>query len=201
MNYAIFAKDAYNTNPKKPSPHPNYMVDSDLTTKNQSVYYNTKDKKVVWAIRGTDFSSLKDLKQDSLIVANNLEYSKRLKRLKIILKTIKEKYPDYDLIGTGHSLGGALLQKLIISKTKLFDEGHSYAPGTSPLELRDILTSKLTCLIYPKWCKKLKEKNYIYIVPSDPVSTISNLTKIELAKIKRVKAKFPKNPHTIDNYL
>lgn len=202
MNYAIFAKDSYNTDiANKPSPAPGYQIDRELSNNNVSIYVNSKKREVVMAVRGTDFSNRKDLKQDILVIANILNFSTRLANMKRKLKAIESKYPNYGIVLSSHSLGGSINQELVMSiKPKRLKASYSYNPGTSPLMIKTILADQLSCLVYPKWCKNIKRRNFIFVVQTDPISTVSQLKGL-LATVYPTRPKFPANPHTIDNFL
>jgi hypothetical protein len=73
-----------------------------------SAYKDVKKKKIYVAHRGT--KEKRDLSADVAIAFGAEKYHPRFKRATKRVKLIQEENPDYELVQTGHSLGGALAQ-------------------------------------------------------------------------------------------
>jgi hypothetical protein len=96
-------------------------------------FYNL-DNVIVVAIRGTQDQT--DLAADTLAFQNKLRSSERYTRDKATMLEMQQKYPkkDYQYIGVGHSLGGAILDLFL--RDGLIVSGLSYNPLVEPSELK-----------------------------------------------------------------
>ena len=90
---------------------------------------------VLVAIRGTVPSDTRDLKADASIAIGNLKNSDRYVADKAALQQFQLNYPptQYDYYGTGHSLGGAILDQFL--KEGLLQRGVSYNPAVQPQDV------------------------------------------------------------------
>lgn len=73
-----------------------------------SAYKDVRKKKIYVAHRGT--KEKRDLSADLAVAAGAERYHPRFQRATKKVKLIQEENPDYELVQTGHSLGGALAQ-------------------------------------------------------------------------------------------
>ena len=84
---------------------------------------------IIVAIRGTEFSDMKDVAADVSIVSNGLSNSSRYKQDLATLQAVQQKYlpEQYTYYGVGHSLSGAILDKFL--NAGLFKSGVSFNPA------------------------------------------------------------------------
>ena len=82
----------------------NYILDEDLSTKRDKVYYDPVTGKAVHTIAGTD--SLKDWSNNDLIPLGLHEYSNRYKNAEKIQKKANEKYGKSNVDLVTHSQSG-----------------------------------------------------------------------------------------------
>ena len=89
------------------------------------------DKTVILAVRGTDISDMKDLMADISIALGQLRSSQRYKSDIIEINKLKQEPELSHLywIGTGHSLGGALIDEFL--KQGLISEAVTFNPAVS----------------------------------------------------------------------
>ena len=89
-----------------------YNLDTDLSNDETKVFVNPNDKKAVVAYRGTQLnrrkSAKKDLISDAAILFGAEKHDKRFKEANSHFQNVKDKYKDFQLDTTGHSLGGQL---------------------------------------------------------------------------------------------
>ena len=88
----------------------NYILDEDLSTKRDKVYYDPSTGKAVHTIAGTD--SLKDWSNNALIPLGLHEYSNRYKNAERIQKKANEKYGKDNVDLVTHSQSGNIAENL-----------------------------------------------------------------------------------------
>jgi hypothetical protein len=107
----------------------NYVLDKDLSNKNNFIYVNDKEKKIVHNVKGTNPFSLQDIGTDLYLGLNKLENTNRFKDSKKRLSQAKDKYKDYNTTVTGHSLGSSIGEKIADkNKDKFFGLNGYYQP-------------------------------------------------------------------------
>jgi ribosomal protein L25 (general stress protein Ctc) len=153
------------------------------------ILYNPKTKEIVYSIRGTNTSNVKDLAEDVLITTGLSRFSPRAKRLTKLIKKTNNRFSDYDKVVTGHSLG-ANLAKTISDKTKI--PAVVFSRGSSPVNNNPV--TKL-------WDKIFKKESQTtnYSVPGDVISVSAR--KFGDDKQVKVEAKPNKSEHSIDNFI
>lgn len=119
----LAAEGAYGNNP--PPLFGLKLVESTPTLK-----FYVGGNTVVVAIRGT--YDMGDVGADAMVAFGQLARSKRYIEDKKTLEQFQLRYPrdQYDYYGTGHSLGGAILDLFLAEG--LLDEGRSYNPAIQP---------------------------------------------------------------------
>ena len=100
-------------------------------------YVDDAAKTVVVGIRGTQKTDINDLAADVSLALGNLEQSTRFKNDLAALKSFQARYPpsEWDYYGSGHSLGGAILDSFL--DLHLLKSGLSYNAAVQPQHLRD----------------------------------------------------------------
>ena len=83
-----------------------FVFDSGLSNDNEQVYYNPKEKKLVYSVAGTH--NIKDWGTDLWLAAGKLKDTNRYKEADQTLRLAKDKYKPADVTVAGHSLGGAI---------------------------------------------------------------------------------------------
>jgi hypothetical protein len=137
-----------------------------------SVYKDEKAKKIIIANRGTN--KMKDLSADVALGLGLEAFHPRFQRSKALSESMRKQYEGYEIVQTGHSLGGALAE----SSAKKNDRVVTFNKGAGIMDL-----------IRPR---KRKETDYTHVL--DPVSFLSTLQRGG----KNVKkSKLTLNPHSL----
>lgn len=195
MDYSVLAKTAYMRNKQDRQNFANkyfgdrYQLLDQYSDKENTVYYDQKDKKLIQAVRGTDFKNdqggkVSDLASDVLLSFGLETLTPRYKRSEKLLKRLQADYPGMKVDLTGHSLGSTLASDLAM---KYDLESHGFTPGfTYSGQIKKHKT------IHPETAKK-REKNHIYIVQPnesqfDPISISSALSPFHTVHMVKEKA-------------
>lgn len=93
---------------KKAFVNQGYVFDSDLSNNEHQVYFNPKDKKLLYTIKGTNPFSLKDVGTDLWLATGHLKDTNRYKEEKATLDKAKQRYKPSNTTVSGHSLGSSL---------------------------------------------------------------------------------------------
>jgi hypothetical protein len=83
-----------------------YELDESLSNHNQQVYYNPKNKKLMYNIAGTH--NISDWGTDAYLSVGKLKDTNRYKEAETTFKKAKEKYGVDRAKISGHSLGGTI---------------------------------------------------------------------------------------------
>ena len=164
---------SYQTN--RPDVIDNYNLDKELSDPETAIYYNQSN--VIIGFRGT--ANVKDLITDIDIVKGTTN-DPRYKQAIDIYNKVKSKYPNLNIIATGHSLGGNLalyLNSLYGIQSESFNAG---------LGLGFIKSN-------PN-----KDRAILNIIKGDPISSLGALS--NLGKV-RVYNAITDNPHSMKNYI
>jgi hypothetical protein len=102
-------KETYSKNPKNDIG--DYILDKDLSTDEQKVYYNPKTGQTLVSHRGTE-STLKDWSNNLQYAVGNYENTDRYKRGEKVQKAAEKKYGKENISTIGHSQGAVLSRKL-----------------------------------------------------------------------------------------
>jgi hypothetical protein len=115
-----------------------YQFDPSLSSDETKVFVNPDTQKVVVAYRGTQLkdskSRWKDLKSDAALAFGLEKYDKRFQESNKHFKKVKEKYPDYKLDLTGHSLGGQISKYVTDNNLEDVNSNITFSRGTGLLE-------------------------------------------------------------------
>lgn len=83
-----------------------YLLDEELSSHNQQVYYHPKKKKVLYTVTGTH--NMKDAGTDVALAFGKLKDTDRYKEADRTYKQAKQKYGVDKATVMGHSLGGTI---------------------------------------------------------------------------------------------
>jgi hypothetical protein len=93
-----------------------YERDNELSSGDHQAYYNPKTKKLLFNVKGTDVTSIKDWITDGYLAAGHIKETSRFREADKMLKKAKQKYKPVSTSVIGHSLGSSI-GSLIASKT------------------------------------------------------------------------------------
>lgn len=130
-----------------------------------AILVNRKTKEIVGAVRGTNPSNIKDLKDDALIVAGVEKKIPRVKQIKKKIQAVQKETGFDDLTFSGHSLGAAI-SKQLADDMKV--PAVLYNRGASPTNSNPI--SALWNKIFKK-----ESDTILYSVPTDILSVSATL--------------------------
>ena len=180
LTCARISKAVYN-NPKTENID-GFLLDNQLSKYNIGVYQNPYSRKVIIGFRGT--AALEDLSTDLDIVkgrTNDIQY----KEADDIYKQVKEKYPEFQIIATGHSKGGSLGLYL---NTKYGITFYGFNSGVG----LGVISSNPN-----------KDKAHLYIIKGDLISGLGSMGNLGMVHV--FNSKFhdasPLQAHSMDNYL
>ena len=97
-----------------------YVFYSDLSDVNEQVYYNPREKKLLYSVKGTNPFSLKDLGTDAYLAMGKLKDTNRYKEAENKLQLAKTRYNPKDVVVAGHSLGGSISQYIAGKNDKVY---------------------------------------------------------------------------------
>lgn len=187
-HYAAFAKLAYDRNSYVP---PGYMLDESLSNRNRQVWVNHDDKRLVYAMRGTQPTSVHaagDIGTDILLALNMRHFSSRFRNSVKTGKEAQRKYPDYQFTSVGHSLGGS--SALHVAQHLKGTQAVTFAAHTPTTDIARQAIQNLAV----KSPRQMGITNYT--IAHDPVSTGTYLA----GKSYNLK-QTAKDPHALSNYF
>jgi hypothetical protein len=122
LNFHDVLNNSYASRDKQKGAFKNqgYVFDSDLSDINQQVYYNPRDKKLLYSVKGTNPFSLKDLGTDAYLAMGKLKDTNRYKEAEKKLQLAKTRYSPKDVVVAGHSLGGSISQYIAGKNDKVY---------------------------------------------------------------------------------
>lgn len=161
--------------------------------KRRAVY--EKDGKVIVALRGTDFRSGKDLKDDVVLATGLIKTTGRYKKDKKLVQEAIRKYGKENVSITGHSLAGKLAKDI---GRELGVRATTYNKGATYTDTVQGLRDRVACKRNPQG-KRCKEANLIqnYRVKNDPASLLGALDK----NTRVVEQKEGENVHAVANFV
>ena len=129
-----FTKESYRKPEARTPEIDGYKYDAELSTEQEAVYHNPTEKKVHVSHRGS--TTGRDwVESDMQIVTGTEDIGGRFAEAENKIIEVRNKYPEHVIEGSGHSLGGSVVQ----SNTAKFGDSPWYGqhttfnPGTSPL--------------------------------------------------------------------
>ena len=152
-----------------------WKLDKSNSKVDSKVFIHLIQKVVVIAFRGT--VTMKDVKDDVSIITSREYKNDRWKKARKLVKKMNEKYKDFKIYVTGHSLGGSLAE---FSSRGTGNETVGYSRGNLKIK------------------QKIKNPNYTDVFNKfDPISTLVQTHK---GKSKQKKTK-NLNKHSVANFL
>ena len=194
-SYDTYYADTATANAKLQEYLPAHSIIEEDTTKNSTVIQrinNDGSRDIIISYRGTDPTNVLDLMADAQIFAGNPDFLLgspvgRFKQAEDTYLRIKEKYPDANIMITGHSLG-AKEGLLVAEKYNI------------PAELFNVGSSPIDFLI-PN--AEANPNITIYNVPSDFISVSNRYdTSQKVIDVPNKGNVFnPISPHSMDNFI
>jgi len=118
-----------------------YQLDTSLSNKNNKVFYNQAQKKLIFIVKGTNPTSAKDVYTDVALSFGRLKNTDRYKDSDKRLKQAKQKYGVSSALVVGHSLGAIISKYIAGSSDKVVQYNSASVIGEKP---RDNVTSYRT---------------------------------------------------------
>ncbi|HBY67611.1 MAG TPA: hypothetical protein DEG69_07595, partial [Flavobacteriaceae bacterium] len=193
-NPALFAKAAYEMDSAgdketriertqnfidKEIPNGNWKVVPEHSNRHMTTFVN--DERIHISHKGTNPTSVKDLKADVSIALGQEKKDSLFSLRKTKTENALKAYPDKKASGSSHSLGGSTLYDAALSSKYVGDRMEridTYNQGVS------IFTGR----VYPSRERNLKEKITIHRTRGDPVSASAVINR-PVGKLKTYKAK------------
>lgn len=173
LTLAKISKAAYQS--PRPDTIDNYNLDKELSDPETAIYHNQSN--VIIGFRGT--ANVKDIVTDIDVVRGVTE-DPRFKDAVTIYNKVKNKYPNLNIIATGHSLGGTLALYLN-TLYNIQSEGFNTGLGLGFLK-----------------SNPNKDKATLNIIKGDPISSLGALSKLGNVRVFNPTTD---NPHSMRNYL
>jgi len=166
LSFHKVLKNSYSTRDQQKGAFKNdgFVYDSDLSNHEHQVYYNPKEKKMLYSIKGTNPLSLKDLGTDLYLATGHLKDTNRFKEEKANLEKAKKRYKPVNTTVAGHSMGATLSQYVAGKNDKVFtlDKGATFGQKTRSNEtafrtqgdavsLLNAGSKRMTTLKNPNW--------------------------------------------------
>jgi len=118
-----------------------YQLDTSLSNKNNKVFYNQAQKKLIFIVKGTNPTSAQDVYTDVALSFGRLKNTDRYKDSDKRLKQAKQKYGVSSALVVGHSLGAIISKYIAGSSDKVVQYNSASVIGEKP---RDNVTSYRT---------------------------------------------------------
>ena len=118
-----------------------YQLDTSLSNKNNKVFYNQAQNKLIFIVKGTNPTSAQDIYTDVALSFGRLKNTDRYKDSDKRLKQAKQKYGVSSALVVGHSLGAIISKYIAGSSDKVVQYNSASVIGEKP---RDNVTSYRT---------------------------------------------------------
>ena len=118
-----------------------YQLDTSLSNKNNKVFYNQAQNKLIFIVKGTNPTSAQDVYTDVALSFGRLKNTDRYKDSDKRLKQAKQKYGVSSALVVGHSLGAIISKYIAGSSDKVVQYNSASVIGEKP---RDNVTSYRT---------------------------------------------------------
>ena len=180
LTMAKISQSVYNK--KRPDIIDDYKLDDELSKYNVGVYQNPALQKVIIGFRGT--ASIEDLETDLDIVKGKTD-ERQYKDAVELYNKVKSKYPNYEILATGHSKGGSLALYLnTLYNIKIY--GFNSGVGLGVIKTN------------PN-----RDNANLYIIKGDIISSFASLGKLGIIHVYNsiYPDPSPLQAHSMSNYL
>ncbi len=116
-----------------------YVLNKDLSSTENKVFYNPYTNKVVLSVAGTNPLSPRDIGTDLYLAFGGLKQTQRYKESEAVVNKVREQYPKAKKVLIGHSLGSSIISAIAKPNEKVLGFGTGsglVTPKQSPLEKR-----------------------------------------------------------------
>lgn len=103
-----------------------YLLDKELSSTENKVFYNPYSNKMVYSVAGTDPLKSRDIGTDLYLAFGGdkgLQATNRYKEAETTLNKARQKYKNAEKVLIGHSLGNAIISNLAKEKEKVIGFG------------------------------------------------------------------------------
>lgn len=107
--------------------HMGYNYDSMLSNRNEQVWINPKERKLIYNVSGTH--NISDIGTDIWLASGNLKSTNRYREADKTLQQAKNKYKDASVTLTGHSLGHSIISGIKKDGDQLYGYNGGYTVG------------------------------------------------------------------------
>lgn len=161
------------------------ILDKDLSSKKNSVFYDQATGHVVISYRGTNPTDAEDLRDDFAIAIGTESHTSRFKKAEKLYQQAAAKYGKENITITGHSLGG----EIAMTVAERHDvEAHVFSPGMS---VAKVFQSH----------KGNANRTYMYYTRNDPVPMLAPYSMDSNRITQVVPQSNTWNPHAVDNFI
>ena len=197
--FAILSKASYDSYYKKDVEKELQQYGSNdkvLSRSGDALVLERPNKQIVISYRGTDPKNVRDLVDDfGIVIGGNRVHpllGNRFKAADKVYQEVKAKYPDREIITTGHSMGG---QSALYVSRKNDSQAIVFNPGASIFDLGTDLVCRVggTC--------DENKKSIIYTTGKDPLSILGTFGREKVITVKT--PLFPKDLifHSLNYFL
>ena len=201
MDFALSASDAYLPVEERQREINGFILQSEMSDKRHSVYFNPETKKSHLAVRGTstkgDLDSLGNLGTDIALMLGFAERTARMAEAERKMNQMKYRYGGDNTV-SGHSLGGFITAELV-GRHNI--EGHAYNPGSTHQDTFKNIACRFS---FSQQCKNRRNNLIVHTVEGDPISMGFHYSNgMGMKEHKKYKSKYPSmlGAHKMENFL
>lgn len=151
---ALVAKQVYNSPNSRSPVVSDFTLDRDFNAEKHCVYVNDSRNELIIGLRGTNPTDVEDLANDANIVRTDLfdeenvrfNRSYRISDADALYNRVRQKYPAYRIVVSGHSLAGRMAMELARNHRQRGVNGNTsyvaYNAGGFPMSVKDYPTDR-----------------------------------------------------------